>query len=138
MSQAQEQFDLVGYVKAAFEAAKDPDKTYPVFDRIVVNKGNVIPSHAKVLKQAGYVINTIKATGTITGNLVVSIYDPETMEEIVVYSSHTIDQLSEVVTDQFDVEYVDDFAYDNDEAPELSSTTKPEPKKSLFKRILGL
>lgn len=133
MSQAQDQFDLVGFVKKAFEATMDPYAAYPQFDGVVVNKGNVIPAHAKVLKQAGYVINTVKSTGDVAGNLVVSIRDIETDESIVIYTNPSkIDLLGEDVRNQFEIDYVEDDIHLEDEPVEDTKA-----KKGFFARVFG-
>lgn len=143
MSQSADQFDLLGYVKKAFHAIKDPSMAYPDFTGVVVNNGNVIPAHAKVLKKHGFTVNTIKGTGNVTGNLVVSICCEETGEDLVIYSSpDKIASLGESVLSEFEVHYVDDIDYQETleftETPVETPVETPAAKKSLFKRILGL
>lgn len=103
---------VVDFVERAFESLYDNDDNDYDFEGAVVRNGNVIPNAAKVLKEAGYRINTLKATGDVVGNLVVGLTNEDKVT-LIVYVSDTVDTVDEVLRDAIAPEYeTDDFVDD--------------------------
>lgn len=103
---------VVDFVERAFESLYDNDDNDYDFEGAVVRNGNVIPNAAKVLKEAGYRINTLKSTGDVVGNLVVGLTNEDKVT-LIVYVSDTVDTVDEVLRDAIAPEYeTDDFVDD--------------------------
>lgn len=88
------QTNLVEFVEKAFQVSEELDVTFDFKDAIV-NDGAIIPRAVIDLKAAGYQVNSIKSTGRVKGNLLVSI--SHGTQSVVCYVSPLFSALPESV-----------------------------------------
>lgn len=119
---------VVDFVERAFDSLYENDDNDYDFEGAVVRDGNVIPNAAKVLKEAGYRINTLKATGDVAGNLVVGLTNEDEVT-LIVYVSDMVDTVDEVLRDAIAPECETDDFVDTLEQDDVSLSELVPPKR---------